>query len=120
VSREGDEVGISIRARMWRYSSSCRSVTSVTRKPLLGTAVTRPSLRRSSIASRTGVAETPKRAARAGAEWISPGGTAAGFYVINLRKTGFLDTPPGACRPKVMPKGGTPTSWIPPRVFLLR
>ncbi len=55
-------------ARTWVYSSNCLSETAVTRKPLLGTVSTRPSLARSSIASRTGVAETPKRAASDGAE----------------------------------------------------
>ncbi len=41
---------------------------SVTRSPLLRTASTRPSRARSSMASRTGVAETPYSAARVGAE----------------------------------------------------
>lgn len=65
-------VGISISERMCLYSSSCFSETAVTRKPLFGTASTRPSFARSSMASRTGVADTPKRTARVGAEYTSP------------------------------------------------
>src|SRR5579875_3403635 len=66
-------VGTSIRLRSSVMSSSWRSVTSVTRKPLLRTDSTRPSLVRSSSASRTGVAETPKRPASDGAEYTVPG-----------------------------------------------
>ena len=53
-------VGTSIIARSSVYWSRSRSLTSVTRKPLLRTGSTRPSRARSSIASRTGVAEMPK------------------------------------------------------------
>src|SRR5699024_566026 len=53
-------------------SSSCPD-SSVTRKPLLRTASTRPSLARSSIASRTGVADTPNFSASIGAEYTTPG-----------------------------------------------
>lgn len=60
--------GTSIRARISVYWSRSRSLTSVIRKPLLRTGSTSPSRARSSIASRTGVAETPKSAARPGAE----------------------------------------------------
>lgn len=61
-------VGTSMSVRISVYSSRSCSVISVTRKPLFRTTSTSPSWARSSIASRTGVGETPNSAARAGAE----------------------------------------------------
>ena len=61
-------VGTSSRRRIWQISSRSTSDISTTRKPRLRSATTKPSLARSSIASRTGVAETPNRSPSAGAE----------------------------------------------------
>ena len=66
-------MGTSIKARISVYWSRSRSLTSVTRNPLLRTGSTRPSRARSSIASRTGVAEMPKSSASVGAEYTWPG-----------------------------------------------
>lgn len=68
----GETVGRSRRTSTSRrrcvMSSSSRSDSSVTRSPLLRTASTSPSPARSSIASRTGVAETPNCSAKLGAQ----------------------------------------------------
>ena len=61
-------VGTSMSARSSVTSSSSSGDGLVTRNPLLRTISTSPSLARSSIASRTGVAETPNCSARLGAE----------------------------------------------------
>jgi len=60
--------GTSIMARISVKSSRSWSVRPMTRNPLLRTISTSPSLVRSSIASRTGVAEMPNSAASNGAE----------------------------------------------------
>ncbi len=68
VSVTRPTVGTSMSIRSSVHWSSSRSLTSVIRKPLLRTGSTRPSRARSSMASRTGVADTPSSAARPGAE----------------------------------------------------
>lgn len=60
--------GTSISARTSASSASSRSLRSTTRKPRLGTTSTAPSWASCCMASRTGVAETPKRSASAGPE----------------------------------------------------
>jgi hypothetical protein len=65
--RDPHTVGTSIRRRSSLRSSRSFSDSSVTRKPLLRTISTSPSPARSSMASRTGVADTPNWPARLGA-----------------------------------------------------
>lgn len=60
--------GTSIMARTSASSASSRVLRSLTRKPRFGTTRTAPSSASCCIASRTGVAETPKRSPSAGAE----------------------------------------------------
>jgi len=61
-------VGTSIRMRSSVISSMSRSEGSTTRKPLLRATSIKPSLARCSIASRTGVGDTPNSRASTGAE----------------------------------------------------
>ncbi len=66
-------VGGSSSSRMWVVWSSSSSGTVLTLYPLLGRGSTMPSRTRSSIASRTGVAETPNIVPSVGAEYTAPG-----------------------------------------------
>ena len=66
-------IGTSTSARSSSAASRSAAECSTTRNPRLRTCSTMPRLVSSSSASRTGVTDTPIRAASAGAEWISCG-----------------------------------------------
>ena len=81
-------LGTSSSRRIFEISSRSRSETSSTRKPRFRSATTNPSFESSSIASRTGVAETPKRSPSAGAEYRAPGSSSpATMAASSARRT---------------------------------